>query len=44
MYLARNLKYLRMRNRKMQKDIADLLSVSKQTVSAYENGECEPGI
>lgn len=44
MYLARNLKYLRMRNREMQKDIADLLSVSKQTVSAYENGECEPGI
>ncbi len=44
MYLARNLKYLRMRNREMQKDIADLLSVSKQTVSAYENGECEPDI
>lgn len=44
MYLARNLKYLRMRNREMQKDIAGLLSVSKQTVSAYENGECDPDI
>lgn len=44
MYLAQNLKYLRERNGEMQKDIAELLSISKQTASVYEKGECEPDI
>lgn len=44
MYLAQNLKYLRERNGEMQKDIAELLSVSKQTASVYEKGEIEPDI
>lgn len=44
LYLAQNLKYLRERKGELQKDIADLLSVSKQTASIYENGECEPDI
>ncbi|MBR1740265.1 MAG: helix-turn-helix transcriptional regulator [Lachnospiraceae bacterium] len=44
MYLAQNLKFLRERNGEMQKDIAELLSVSKQTASVYEKGEIEPDI
>lgn len=44
MYLAQNLKYLRERSGEKQKNIADLLFVAKQTVSTYENGECEPNI
>lgn len=44
MYLAQNIKYLRERRGEMQKDIADLLSVSKQTASVYEKGEIEPDI
>lgn len=44
MYLAQNIKYLREHKCEMQKDIADLLSVSKQTASVYEKGEIEPDI
>lgn len=44
MYLAQNIKYLRENKGEMQKDIADLLSVSKQTASVYEKGEIEPDI
>lgn len=44
MYLAQNIKYLREHKGEMQKDIAELLSVSKQTASVYEKGEIEPDI
>lgn len=44
MYLPQNIKYLREKKGEMQKDIADLLSVSKQTASVYEKGEIEPDI
>lgn len=44
MYLAQNLRYLREREGETQKDIAKLLSLSKQTVSAYEKGEIKPNI
>lgn len=44
MYLAQNLRYLRERGGETQNDIANLLSLSKQTVSAYEKGEIKPNI
>lgn len=44
MYLPQNIKYLREKKGEMQKDIAELLSVSKQTASVYEKGEIEPDI
>jgi len=44
MFLATNIKYLREAKGEMQKDIAELLSVSKQTASVYEKGEIEPDI
>lgn len=44
MYFAQNLKYLRECKGETQKDIAEVLSVSKQTASVYEKGEIEPDI
>lgn len=44
MYLATNLKHLRECRGETQKEVAELLSVSKQTASVYEKGEIEPDI
>lgn len=44
MYLAQNLKYLRMKSKETQKNIAELLGVSEMTISRYESGEKEPDI
>jgi DNA-binding XRE family transcriptional regulator len=43
-YLAQNLKYLRMKSKETQKDISEFLGVSEMTVSRYENGDSEPDI
>lgn len=44
MYFSTNLKYLRERKCEMQKDVADLLGISKPSMGRYESGECEPDI
>lgn len=44
MYLATNLRHLRECRGETQKEVAELLSVSKQTASVYEKGEIEPDI
>jgi transcriptional regulator with XRE-family HTH domain len=43
-YLAQNLKYLRMKSKETQKDISEFLGVSEMTVSRYESGDSEPDI
>lgn len=44
MYLAQNLKYLRTKAGKQQKELALILNVSKATMAKYENGMVEPNI
>ena len=44
MYLAQNLKYLRMKAGKQQKELALILKVSKATMAKYESGMVEPNI
>lgn len=44
MYLAQNLKYLRERNGKLQKDMCELLGVTEATMSKYESGYIKPDI
>ena len=38
------LKKLRIENKIIQKDVAEVLGITRQAVSYYENGEREPGI
>ena len=38
------LKYLRTKNEMTQQQLANLLGVSKSTISGYENGACQPTI
>lgn len=44
MYLAQNLKYLRMKAGKQQKELALILKVSKATMAKYESGMVEPNV
>lgn len=44
MYLAQNLKYLRTKAGKQQKELALILNVSKATMAKYESGMVEPNI
>ncbi len=44
MYLAQNLKYLRTKAGKQQKELALILNVSKATMTKYESGMVEPNI
>lgn len=44
LYLAQNLKYLRERNGKLQKDMCELLGVTEATMSKYESGYIKPDI
>jgi transcriptional regulator with XRE-family HTH domain len=43
MYFAKNIKLLRSRIKKSQDELATELSVTRSTLSAYENGTAEPG-
>ncbi|MDE6293178.1 MAG: helix-turn-helix domain-containing protein, partial [Clostridiales bacterium] len=42
MYIAKNLQYLRKRDRITQEDLAEKLNVSRQSVSKWETGEAYP--
>lgn len=44
LYLAKNMKVLRLRAGETQKSIANLLGVSEMTISRYESGENEPDL
>lgn len=42
--IARNLRYLRDKNRLTQEDVAEKIGVSRQAVAKWENGESLPDI
>lgn len=44
MDIGENLKYLRTKNNKTQKDIADMLKISRQAYTHYESNKREPDI
>lgn len=44
MYLATNLKWLRLRKKRTQEEVAFALDMKRGTYSGYENGIGEPGL
>jgi transcriptional regulator with XRE-family HTH domain len=44
MSVGKNISYLRTKGKMTQKDLADILHLTPQAVSRYENGQVEPGL